>query len=99
MNKIHEYTDYKPPVAFLVCIGTTAGKAGIGIRKIERIYGITDPEKQLDMVAIDASGITTTFPVPMLDESQQHRTLGPNENLACPLHDSRDSCKVRNNDP
>ena len=87
MTKIHENTDYRPPIGFAVCIGTTAVKSGLGLRKLEQIYGITDPEKQLDMVAIDASGITTTFPVPMLDEGQQHQTLGPNENLTCPLHD------------
>ena len=87
MNNIYENTDYKPPIGFTICIGTTAVKAGLGLRKIEQIYGITDPERQLDMVAIDASGITTTFPVPMLDEGFQHQTLGPNENLTCPLHD------------
>ena len=97
MTKIHENTDYKPPIGFAVCIGTTAVKSGLGLRKLEQIYGITDPEKQLDMVAIDASGITTTFPVPMLDEGQQHQTLGPNENLTCPLHDPESLQKAEKN--
>jgi hypothetical protein len=96
-KKIHEITDYRPPIGVVISSGTSANKASIGLRKLEKIYGIINPESQVNIAAIDASGITNTFPVPMLDDSQQHQTLGPNENLPCPLHDSESLQKAEKN--
>ncbi|MHC5163367.1 MAG: tubulin-like doman-containing protein, partial [Planctomycetota bacterium] len=87
-NNMHENTDYKPPIGIMISIGTTAVKVGLALRKQELIYGLDNQEKQLPLVGIDASGIRTTFPVPMIDPSLQDLTLGPNESLACPLHDA-----------
>ena len=88
MSNLHENTDYQPPIGGFICAGTSAVKVLLGLRKQEHVYGITAQDKQLPAIGVDASGIKTTFQVPMIDPSLQHLTLGPNESLSCPLHDN-----------
>ncbi|HBG25846.1 MAG: hypothetical protein A2Y10_08315 [Planctomycetes bacterium GWF2_41_51] len=97
MKNIYENTDYKQPMGLAVLTGTSAGKAGVALRKLEKIYGINNSANQVDILHLDAEGIVTTFPVPMVDNTLEHLKLGPNETASCSIHDSKTRTKAENN--
>jgi len=82
-----EHMGHLPPVGFAVFPGTSSRKAGIALRKIERVHGLTSTEDRLSVLAFDAAGIATSFPAPVVHSSLDDMGLGVDEFVAAGLPD------------
>ena len=78
-TRLNETVSEAAPNGSAVFPGTSRNKTALAIRKLEYLYGQVNSVDKLKIVALDAQGVVSTFPVPMLEANMDEMTLGVHE--------------------
>ena len=57
-TKIYESINETAPVGFALFTGSSGEKVEIAVRKHESVYGMLTPQQKLQMLGLDAEGVT-----------------------------------------
>jgi hypothetical protein len=87
-QKIYESVSQTAPAGFAVFPSSSGNKVGIAVRNLEDIHGMLTSEHKLQMLGLDAEGVTPNFTVPTIGNSMDKTSLGPNEFMPVALPDA-----------